>query len=634
MTPAAAAATVARLLPALERGGREFDVQALANTLTALAGRLEEGEARSKALAAATPKILGKLHTAGPPTDTILVTALLALAGRRNEDRAREAATAATKVLSDLLQTRPSYPNSLERQRYACSLAALLGHVGKAQAHELAARAAWRLVEDFPGTGRDPKDGASALVALLGYLEEAEARKVAAAARLIDVALKTKDADRDRLALEGIQVLAARLDPDAAAGHAATTLDTLARSPDATCLADALTALATRLEPGQAAALAQKVLDTSTAVPNSNPNPRFHLGSALAALAGRLTPEEAAAVTQKVLGAMAREPNWVARQYLARPLPALARRLGKDAAAAATPQFLAAMLAGADSGTWRYLAEALTVLAPLLDKDEAGPALAKVIDVLLRSPFPDDKEALARAVAALAGRLDPGQGRPQAARAAAKLSDTLLRIDPRVARPASQAAGLVALADQMEEGAGRNTLVTAANHLLKEMANSPDHNFRADLARGLAPLAERMAEPEATAVAPRLVSALARAENASEYMGLGLALTALASRLGKDEAELAAASCLDTLVRIEWPPDQESVLVAFRALTERLDRQGFVNLLKHPTCVREARGIILRACERQTKQQFADVWQLIDWLAVNDAGVDVLSPPRAPAPPS
>jgi hypothetical protein len=67
---------------------------------------------------------------------------------------------------------------------------------------------------------------------------------------------------------------------------------------------------------------------------------------------------------------------------------------------------------------------------------------------------------------------------------------------------------------------------------------------------------------------------------------------------------------------------------ALATLASRFTTQGLVDLLKQPTCVGEARSIVLRELGRQQNHSFKDLWELVDWLREHEPQIDLASPPR------
>ena len=67
---------------------------------------------------------------------------------------------------------------------------------------------------------------------------------------------------------------------------------------------------------------------------------------------------------------------------------------------------------------------------------------------------------------------------------------------------------------------------------------------------------------------------------------------------------------------------------AAQPLPSRLSTQQLVDLLKMPTCVGEARTVILEQLSNRYKRPFADVWDFVEWAEKNEPSLDFKSPPK------
>ena len=70
------------------------------------------------------------------------------------------------------------------------------------------------------------------------------------------------------------------------------------------------------------------------------------------------------------------------------------------------------------------------------------------------------------------------------------------------------------------------------------------------------------------------------------------------------------------------------LMPAAEPLPCRLSTQQLVELLKMPTCVGEARTVILELLANRYRQPFADVWEFVEWAQKNEPGLDFTSPPK------
>jgi len=64
----------------------------------------------------------------------------------------------------------------------------------------------------------------------------------------------------------------------------------------------------------------------------------------------------------------------------------------------------------------------------------------------------------------------------------------------------------------------------------------------------------------------------------------------------------------------------------------RLSTQQLVELLKMPTCIGEARRVILDQLGNRYRRPFADVWEFVRFAEEQQLGLDLTSPPQKPEP--
>jgi hypothetical protein len=60
----------------------------------------------------------------------------------------------------------------------------------------------------------------------------------------------------------------------------------------------------------------------------------------------------------------------------------------------------------------------------------------------------------------------------------------------------------------------------------------------------------------------------------------------------------------------------------------RFTTQQLVNLLKMPTCVGEARTVLLGQLAHRYKRPFADVWEFVEWAQKHEPGLGFTTPPK------
>jgi hypothetical protein len=241
------------------------------------------------------------------------------------------------------------------------------------------------------------------------------------------------------------------------------------------------------------------------------------------------------------------------------------------------------------------LANALAAVAGRLEPKEAVRVCAQTPEILIEALARTYDSRLAMALSDVAARLEPEEAARVCARAAAILSLT----DPNWVYPLLPDYGLSALAARMEpKEAARVCSQVAANHF-KIMAMAKPHGVDLDLwARGLSVVLARFDPREQTRRSSAVVTAIG-----------------LMAGTGRP---LAAPVVLRT---------------AREPLPGRLSPQELVELLKHPTCVGQARRIILDQLESHYKHAFADHWAFVRYAQEQKLDLDVTTPPtlRVPA---
>ena len=74
------------------------------------------------------------------------------------------------------------------------------------------------------------------------------------------------------------------------------------------------------------------------------------------------------------------------------------------------------------------------------------------------------------------------------------------------------------------------------------------------------------------------------------------------------------------------------LMPAAEPLPCRLSTQQLVELLKMPTCIGEARRVILDQLGNRYRRPFADVWEFVRFAEEQQLGLDLTSPPQKPEP--
>jgi hypothetical protein len=291
LEPAEAAALARRLADALARETAPQVQLFLAQSLGAVAARLEPAEAArlsaeaARRLADALAKeVNSDTRALNPNTRSQLAGALVAVAARLEP---AEAGAIARRLDGDLAKEK----DTSVRIQLARALGAVAVRLEPAEAAWLSAKVT-RLLTDTLARGgwnaTDPDGIARALVEVAARLEPAEAARL-----LTDALTKEKNLMVRSTLVEGLGWVAARLEPAEAAAVTRLLADIVAKEErifnGRYFLAQSLGAVAARLEPAEAASLLVDALAKET-----DSRAQFQLAKALGAVTTRIEPKEAA----------------------------------------------------------------------------------------------------------------------------------------------------------------------------------------------------------------------------------------------------------------------------------------------------------------------------------------------------
>jgi tRNA A-37 threonylcarbamoyl transferase component Bud32 len=516
-----------------------------------------------------------------------------------------------------------------------------------------------------------------------------------AAARLLSRALAdAKDPLLSGRLAERLSAVAGRLEArDGAAALVGAMKGT--RDPNTLwSLERGLLLVAPRLGPGDAATTAAEIVAALARATKDTKDPATlgSLAQGLSAVAGRLEARGAAEAATTLVRAMkdTRDPG--ALQQLARGLSAVAPCLGPgDAAATAAPAATTIVRAMKDTKNPRalqQLAQGLSAVAGLLEARGAATTAAEAATTIVRA-MKDNKDpralhSLAQGLSLVAPRLGPGDAATTAAGAAAALVRAMRGTkDPRtlgsLARDLSGVAGL------LEAGDAATTAVEAATILVRAMKGTKDPGTwaslatLASLAQSLSLVAPRLAPGDAATIAAEATATIVRASKGTRnHYALLTSLSVLGAWLeARDAAEAAAivvqvmqdTDYMNNTPRASRPLALSALLsddppmklpsrsataasaVAFPAGTghpltglaflvpatepppRRLSTQQLVDLLKMPTCIGEARRLILDQLGNRYRRTFSDPWEFVRFAQEQEPGLDFTSPPQRPAGP-
>jgi tRNA A-37 threonylcarbamoyl transferase component Bud32 len=671
MEPREAAAT---LTQAMANTNNPSGLDLLAGRLWALAARMEPPEA---AQAAAT-LTRAMTRTNNPSTLGPLAQGLAALAARMAPPEAARLRASAAATLTRAM-TRTTDPYALG------PLAQGLSELALRMESQEAAQAAATLAQAMANTNNLPALrslawGLSALAARMAPPEAARLCAPAAATLAQAMANTTNPSDVEWLAY-GLSALAARMESPEAAQTAATLTQAMANTNNPSALrslAWGLSALAARMAPAEAARLCAPAAATlaQAMTRTTDPSALQWLVQGVSALAARMEPPEAAQTAATLTRAMARTTDPSALQWLAEGLSALAARVGPPEAARLCAQ-AAATLARAmtrpNNPNLGPLAQGLAVLALRMESQEAAQAAATLAQAMANTNNPSALRSLAWGLSALAARMAP----PEAARLCAPAAATLTRAMTRTTDPYALhclVQGVSALAARMEPREAAATLIQA-------MARTTDPSTLGSLARGLWALAARMEPPEAAQAAATLTRAMTRTTDPFVLHPLAQGLSALAARMAPAEASRLCAPAAATLTQamarttdpsaLQWlvqglsalltradPPEVSrrcaavlaavsppvgsghplatpaSLALALEPSPCRFSTPELVEWLKQPTCVGQARRLILDQLEQRYRRPFADQWAFVRFAREQGLDLNFTTPPKRLAPPA
>jgi hypothetical protein len=410
--------------------------------------------------------------------------------------------------------------------------------------------------------------------------------------------------------------------------------DALAKETNPTArlyLALGLAAVATRLGPQETAAAARVLTDALAKETDSST--RSSLARGLAAVAAQLGPEEAAAAARVLTDAFAKETNPPVRRFLAQGLAAVAARLEPEEAAryaAAAARVLTDALAKeTDWNARSALAQGLAAVANWLRPQEAAVAARVLTDALAKETNPSTQPSLSQGWAAVAARLEPEEA-AVAARvwidALAKETSTSVRL--------FLAQGLAAVVAQLEPQEAAQYAAAAARILTDALTKETNRSARSYLAQGLAAVTARRGLVEAAAAVRILTDALAKETDWVARSALARGLAAVAAPLGPEEAARQSVAAARGIGEMLSPSTRLSGLAtlteASQPVPSLVTTQQLVELLKMPTCIGEARTVVLEMLGQRYQRTFADQWEFVDFAERHLPDIDLKSPPKRP----
>jgi hypothetical protein len=587
LNPRLAATAVRTLAHAMTKTTDPYTLGTLAEGLAALAVRLESKEAADHCAQAARTLTQAMTKPGALAVGEPLALGLAAVATRLEpEEAAGHRARAARILIQAMCKTNPYALRALPQGL------AVLARLDPKEA----TRAAHTLTQAMTNSTNPYalRERALALATVTARLQPIEAAGYCAQAAytLTHALTKTTDSSTGNLLAEGLAALVARLPPEEATQAARTLTHALTKTTnpyDLQRLAKWLAAVAAHLEPKEAAGHCAQAAHTFTQAMTNTTNP-LNLGmlaQGLAALAARLPPEEATQAARTLTHAMAKTTDPFALGMLAQGLAALAARLGPEEATQAVRILTQAKTT--DPLARGMLAQGLAVLAAHLPPEEATQAARTLTHALTKTTNSDYLRPLAEGLAAVAAHLEP-----------------------------KEAAGHCA---------------QAAHTFTQAMTNTTNPFDLERLAQGLAAVAAYLERNEA---ARTLTQAMTKATNLDALKMLAQRLSGTLTGDARDPPARAAGLVAALGAPLPGQPLQAPImhLPSLEPLPCRLSTQEFVDLLKHPFCVGQARRVVLDQLENRYRRRFADHWEFVRYATEQRLGLDFTTPPRRPEPPA
>ncbi len=282
---------------------------------------------------------------------------------------------------------------------------------------------------------------------------------------------------------------------------------------------------------------------------------------------------------------------------------------------------------------FRDSTEVLAVLAPWQRPDEAKRQAAEAAGLVLEGMDGSRNWDSEPALPPLVPYLEPDEARRQASKAAR----ILMAADDQARVPPDQwdlfGKSLAAVAPLLGPEDASRTAALVVRDLQEQKNNSPLTIWDGQVA-ALAALAPRIGRSDAAEDAGLIVELMGKTNHPYALQPLPFALAAPLVQSAPRESDrrvrsLAAAignaSGAFTLFTDLAPTDE-----AWQPLSGRLNEQQLVDLLKAPTCRREARQVIVARLGNQCGRPFADMWEFVEWAKENRPDLDLTSPPARP----
>jgi energy-coupling factor transporter ATP-binding protein EcfA2 len=426
----------------------------------------------------------------------------------------------------------------------------------------------------------------------------------------------------------GAEILVTRMKTESAAG-------TLAH------LGEALGSLSAKLERKEVVPAAEMLVSRMKTETDELFLPMF--GAALGSLSAKLERNDVLPGAEILVSRMKTTANPLLRPQLARVLGSLSAKLElQDVVPAA--EILAFLMKDQDISLLSFSGGAIGSFSSKLDRQDVVPLAESLVSRMKTETDCFNLVSLGRALGYLSEKLERQDVIP-----AAEILVSCMETETIPLALVSLSETLGSLSAKLE----RQDVLPAAELLVSQMNTATEAHVLERLGSVFASLSAKLERQDAVPLAGILVSRMKTETNADALASLALALASLSAKL--DRKDIAPA--LDILVvRMSrewngaWLARLTATAVAFgpslpshvspSANSEPVRvEQVYVDLLKSPFVVGQARSQLLAGLEKATGQSFADnLWNFVDWATKTPEGralgLDLDGPPPSGARPS
>jgi hypothetical protein len=446
-------------------------------------------------------------------------------------------------------------------------------------------------------------------------------------AKLITARMKTESDSRVLASLgAALGSLRMRLDSQDVAPGAAALVARMKTEPGSFSgvddLGSALRLLSVKLGRRDAAPLATALVARIKTEPDIDG--LSSLGYALGSLSARIERQDVAPLAATLVARMETEADSYALAALGSALGSLSARLERQDVILGAALLVTRMKTDVNSDALARLGGALGSLSAKLERQNVTPGAAALVT---RMKTEVDSDALRRLGSAL-GSLSTKLERQDITPGAAALLTRMPQVDSDVLVGLGLALG--SLSAKLE----RRDVAPGAAELVASMRTERDSRVIPSLGWALSSLSARLKRQDVVPGIALLVARIKTEADGQALASLTWALTLLGGRLERQDAVLVFGkiakatggsnqfipSALTSGLIALGPELPNPVRLSVYPHPVRIE-QVYVDLLKSPFMVGEARAELLKGLEQATGQKFSgNLWSFVDWATETDAG--------------